>query len=30
VTNVAALFVMLATFIPIIIAYRLTRDTGDN
>lgn len=26
VTNVAALFVMLATFIPIIIAYRLTRE----
>jgi putative spermidine/putrescine transport system permease protein len=30
VTNVAALFVMLATFIPIIIAYRLTQDSGDN
>jgi putative spermidine/putrescine transport system permease protein len=30
VTNVAALFVMLATFIPVIIAYRLTQDTGEN
>jgi putative spermidine/putrescine transport system permease protein len=30
VTNVAALFVMLATFIPIVIAYRLSRDSGEN
>ena len=30
VTNVAALFVMLATFIPIVIAYRLTRETDEN
>lgn len=29
VTNVAALFVILLTFIPILIAYRLTRDTNE-
>ena len=29
VTNVAALFVIAATFIPILIAYRLTRDTQE-
>ncbi|HLA45780.1 MAG TPA: ABC transporter permease [Aggregatilineales bacterium] len=29
VTNVAALFVMLATFVPILIAYRLTREGSD-
>lgn len=30
VTNVAAMLVMLATFIPIILAYRLTRESGDS
>jgi putative spermidine/putrescine transport system permease protein len=29
VTNVAAIFVIAATFIPIILAYRLTRDTQE-
>jgi putative spermidine/putrescine transport system permease protein len=29
VTNVAALFVILVTFLPIILAYRFTRDSGD-
>ncbi|MBI5669286.1 MAG: ABC transporter permease [Chloroflexi bacterium] len=29
VTNVAALFVILATFIPILIAYRFTRETSE-
>lgn len=29
VTNVAALFVIAATFIPILIAYRFTRETSD-
>jgi putative spermidine/putrescine transport system permease protein len=29
VTNVAALFVIAATFIPILLAYRLTRDTQE-
>lgn len=29
VTNVAAIFVIMATFIPIILAYRLTRDTQE-
>jgi putative spermidine/putrescine transport system permease protein len=29
VTNVAALFVIAATFIPILIAYRLTQKTGE-
>lgn len=29
VTNVAAMFVILTTFIPILIAYRLTREAGE-
>ena len=30
VTNVAALTVIIATFIPILIAYRLTREASDT
>jgi putative spermidine/putrescine transport system permease protein len=30
VTNVAAIFVIAITFIPILVAYRFTRDTGDQ
>lgn len=30
VTNVAAIFVIATTFIPILVAYRFTRDTGDQ
>ena len=29
VTNVVAVFVIAATFIPILLAHRLTRDTGE-
>ena len=29
VTNVAAIFVMIITFVPILLAYYLTRDTDD-
>jgi putative spermidine/putrescine transport system permease protein len=29
VTNVVAVFVVVATFLPILLAHRLTRDTGE-